>query len=374
MSEPPVGPSPVPLPPRVGSVFALGWLMAELFDVRRRASVANRAPAFNGALQLPLVADLDPPDLVTFLVTDLKDLLSPYPRVSVADVDTEAAKKPGAADPFDQGRFVSALGALHLAILDELADEQEQLNAYQLGLALSDMCWLVTPDVGPDAFTGMFKRSQVAAMQTWLNGAGTAIPPTTAAIVGQSLSKWADWVDVNAPKLRATATNWATSPGVVVSALQVQGAVWHSVLTSDPDVSLQPAMGAWVQAASAIARATRSVTVSILRRFWPVVVIAAAALAGLLYLVISNLSGASQTWASLVTVVAIVGSGGAGLGSAVSRAFGGVGYEVWSAAKLDAQAWNVTWLPAMPQGTMQRNKLDSRGVAAPRIRKNIDQP
>jgi hypothetical protein len=160
---------------------------------------------------------------------------------------------------------------------------------------------------------------------------------------------------------------------VVLSALRVQGSVWHSVLTADPDVSLQPAMGAWVHAASAIARASRKVTWSILRSAWPMVLIGTVALGGLLYLVISNLSGASQAWASLVTVAAILGGGGVGIGSGVSRAFGGVGYEVWSAAKLDAQSWNVTWLPAMPQGAIQRSKLDGRGVGAPRIRRNVDQ-
>jgi len=370
---PPV-PVIVPVPPRVGSIFALGWLMAELFDSRRRASTANRQPAFNKAVQLPLVADLDPVELLNFLVTDLHDMLGPYPGVSDAEIQAEAAKaanQPGAPEPFDQGKFDAALGSLHLAILDQLADDQQQLNAYQLGLALSDMCWLVTPDVGPDAFVGMFKRSQIAAMQTWLNGAGTAIPPSTASIVGQSLSNWADWADVNAPKI--TAPNaWPLSAQVVVSALRVQGGVWHSVLTADPDVSLNPAMGAWVQAASAIARAARAVTRSVLRRFWPIVLGTAALLGGLLYLVISNLSGASQTWASLVTVVAVLGTGGYGLGSGVSRAFGGIGFEIWSAAKLDAQAWNVTWLPAVPQGTMQRARLENRGVAAPHIRKNVD--
>jgi hypothetical protein len=67
-------------------------------------------------------------------------------------------------------------------------------------------------------------------------------------------------------------------------------------------------MGAWVQVASSVARASRMVSVSVLRRFWPIVVVAAAALGGLLYLVTANLSG----------------------------------------AKLDAQAWNVTWLPTLP--------------------------
>ncbi len=372
----PIAPVPatVPLPPPAGSVFALGWLMAELFDGRRRASVVNRQPAFDKAVQLPLVCDLDPAHLLDFLVTDLNDLLRPYPGISAAGVTAEAARKPGGEDPFDQARFDAALGALHLAILDELADDQQQLNSYQLGLALSDMCWLVTPDAGPETFIGMFRRGQVAAMQTWLNGAGTTIPPSTAAIVGGSLSKWADWVDVNAPKFRATATTWASSPEVIVSALRVQGSVWHSVLTADPDVSLQPAMGAWVQAASAMARASRTVASSILRRYWPLVLTGAAALGGLLYLVIANLSGASQAWASLVTVLAVLGGGGWGLGSGVSRAFDGVGFEIWSAAKLDAQSWNVTWLPGVRQGAVQRSLLGSRGVAAPRIRKNVDHP
>jgi hypothetical protein len=346
--------------------------MAELFDSRRRGSVADRQPAFDGALQLPLVSDLGDADLLNFLVTDLGDLLGPYPRVSGDEVRAEAAKKAGAAsEPFDQGAFDASLGRMHLAILDELADEQEQLSAYQLGLALSDMCWLVTAGVSSDAFVAMFKRGQVAALQTWLNGAGTAIPPASASIVGQSLSNWADWVDVNAPEITGPGA-WASSADVVVNALRVQGGVWHSVLTADPDVGLQPAMGAWVQAASAVARATRTVTVSILKRFWPIVVVAVGALVGLLYLVISNLSGASQAWASLATVVAVLGAGGAGLGSGVTRAFGGIGFEIWSAAKLDAQAWSVTWLPSLPQNAMKRNKLENRGVAAPRIRRNVD--
>jgi hypothetical protein len=95
-------------------------------------------------------------------------------------------------------------------------------------------------------------------------------------------------------------------------------------------------------------------------------------LGGLLYLVISNLSGASRVWASMVTVAAVVGFGGAGLGTGVSRALGGVGFEVWSAAKLDAEAWGVTWLPAIVPTTMEKTKLSSRGVSAPQLRKNLD--
>ncbi len=208
-------------------------------------------------------------------------------------------------------------------------------------------------------------------MQTWLNGAGTAIPPATGAIVGQSLGHWADWADVNAATLRATGAGTALAT-MVINALRVQGAVWHSVLTADPDVSLNPAMGAWVQAGSATARAVRKVSGVILRRFWPVVLIALAVLGGLLYLIIANLSGAGQVWGSVVTVIAVVGATGGGVFGGASRALGGVGYDIWNAARREAQAWSITWLPPMAQGARQRAQLESRGVASPNIRKNLE--
>ena len=329
-----------------------------------------RQPPFSQAVQLPLVADLDEADLLKFLVTDLHDLLRPYHDVSDGRVQAEAAKRqPGSAEPFDRAAFDREVNALHLAILDRVTDDQQQLNAYQLGLALSDMCWLPGPEGFLDSMTGIFRRDQIAAMQTWLNGSGTAIPPSTGAIVGQSLGHWADWIDVNEPTLRASA---AAQANTVIGALRVQGAVWHSVLTADPDVTLNPSMGAWVQAASAMARAVRLVSGVILRRFWPAVLIALAALGGLLYLVIANLTGAGQVWGSVVTVVAVVGAAGGGVFGGVSRALGGVGYDIWNAARREAQVWSITWLPPMTQGAKKRAQLESRGVAAPNIRRNLE--
>src|ERR1700758_4763709 len=89
-SQVPPVPARVPLPPPVGSVFALGWLMAELFDDRRRKSFDVRQPVFNQTVQLPLIADLGDPELLNFLVTDLHDLLAALPAVSDAQVQAEA--------------------------------------------------------------------------------------------------------------------------------------------------------------------------------------------------------------------------------------------------------------------------------------------
>ena len=301
-----------------------------------------------------------------------------------AGAPSESAKPeaPRGATPFTDAALLTAVAELNQAILDEFADTPERLSAYQLGLALSDLTWLpCKPEPGrqasaasrPSALVGLFSRPQLAAIKTLLSGAGSQLPASASAIVSQSLDNWADWLDVNSASFTESGADaWSGNADVVLGALRVQGWVWYSVLIADPEVSAAPSMGAWVQAGSSIARATAKITGVVLRRFWWLVLIALAVLGGLLALVIVNLSGAGQVWASLATVAAVVGASGIGVGSGVSSAFDAVGYEIWAAAKLDASAWNVTWLPAMTSTTAERVRLNSRGVAAPTIRKNLD--
>jgi hypothetical protein len=427
-----------PAVPPPGTAFSLGWLMAELFDPRRRASETVRQPLFDSGVQLPQVPDLALDPKLVFLAADLAEIAKWYHKLArptaavtretdklraavtsqyvsegdaAAQADAEqgaiagaaseltggaAGEQPGAAaeqtragsgqtaegTEFSADAFLTAVLELNQAILDHFADTPERLSAYQLGLALSDLTWLpYIPEPGqresaggkPGALFGLFSRTQLAAIKTLLNGAGAQLPTSAAAIVSQSLDNWADWLEVNAANMTGSNPDaWSDKAGLVLQALRVQGSVWHSVLIADPDVSVSPSMGAWVQAGSSIARATAKISEVILRRFWPLVLIALAALGGLLALVIINLSGASQVWASLVTVVAVVGTSGVGLGNGVSSAFDGVGYEIWAAAKLDASAWNITWLPAMASTAAQRSRLSRMGVAAPMVRKHLD--
>ena len=398
-----------------GAVFMLGWVMAELFDPRRRVSVAVRTPPFNPVTQLPLVADLTPDPKLVFLAAELTELLHWFPalRRSLRLVTGQTSKKKAAvaaenlataqaadaaqpddvvhvqaataavaaAAPFSETELLAAVTGLNQAILDEFADDSERLSAYQLGLTLSDLVWLTyiavpgeeSPVSRPSALFGLFARSHLATVHTLLSGAGTQLPSGAATIVSRSLDNWADWIDVNSGRIKSPVADvWSEEADVVLHALRVQGWIWRSVLVADPEVAVQPSMGAWVQAGSSIARAAKMIGVVILRRFWPLVLIALVALGGLLYLVISNLTGASQVWASLVTVAAVVGSGAWGVGNGVSQAFGGVGYEIWSAARLDASAWGITWLPALTATTVERVKMERRGVAMPQLRKNLD--
>jgi hypothetical protein len=400
--------------------------MAELFDPRRRERVTERQPPFNPDVQLPLADDLAADPKLVFLAGELAEYLHWYPALAgqlrlvtaqtnkrraaiaaenlatgeaaveaagladaaagAADDTTyqEAAAAAAAADtPFSETELLAAVTGLNQAILDHFADEPQRLSAYQLGLALSDLVWL--PFVAapgkessaskPSALFGLFGRTSMTAVHTLLNGAGRQLPAGVAAIVSKSVDNWADWIDAHSGRIKSPdADTWSPEAGTVLQALRVQGWVWRSALVADAEVSVQPSMGAWVEAGSAIARAVAKVSAVILRRFWPVVLIALAALAGLLTLVIVNLSGSSQVWASLVTVAAVVGSGGWGLQSGVSSSLGGVGYEIWSAARADAAAWNITWLPALAATRLERAKMDQRGVPMPRVRKSLDIP
>jgi hypothetical protein len=351
--------------------------MAQLFDEGRLDTAGQVTPPFNPDVQLPLVADLPLARRRQLALADLEDLLEEAARgVSAQDVTAL-----GLAGPADVTAYRAALEELHQAILDRLVADDQQIAAYQLGLALSDTCWLPSLGGGPESLMAMFQRSQVASLKTWLASAGTAVPdPAAATVLGQSLENWQDWIEVNA---KGITQGWRRGQaGPILKALRIQALAWHSLLVGDPQTGAAPSMNAWVQAGAAVVRAARVVTVSVLRRFWWLVALIVVLIGGVLYLVISTLHGASQVWTSILWVAGAVGAAGAGLRSAVGKAVSGVGSEVWVAARADAKAWSVTWLPTPPPapGRMravvrtgqQRRRLARAGVAMPRYRRSLE--
>ena len=194
-----------------GAVFALGWVMAELFDPRRRVSVTVRTPPFNPDTQLPLVADLAADPKLIFLAAELSELLHWFPHLhrslrlvinqtdrkkmavaaeNLATADAaeqaddaaymETAIAASAEAAFSEAEFLAAVTGLHQAILDGFADDPERLSAYQLGLSLSDLVWLPSIaatgndslDSKPSALLNLFARPHLATVQTLLSGAG----------------------------------------------------------------------------------------------------------------------------------------------------------------------------------------------------------
>jgi hypothetical protein len=350
-----------------GTAFSLGWLMAQLFDKRRLKIDELFTPPFDPTVQLPLVAELDLTRRRQLALTDLSDLLAAV-AAGVPAATVDAVKEAGLAEQVDEAALAARLQDLHQAILDQLVGSDPQISAYQLGLALSDTCWLAKPDGGPEAFIAMFQRGQVASLKAWLASSGDMIATGAAGIVGQSLDNWQDWIEVNT---KGITTAWAAQGEAIVRALHIQAMAWYSVLVGDPQTSGGPTMNAWVQASSSVVRAARKVTVAVLRRFWWLILLIAAVVAAVLALVIVTLHGESRVWTSLLWVSGSIGGASLGLQSAVGRALSGVGSEVWVAARGDAAAWNATWLPTVQLSASQRRSLERAGVGLPVMRSNL---
>jgi hypothetical protein len=321
MAVPDAAPSQTQTPP-AGSTFSLGWLMAQLFGPlqhRRRSETLAH---------LPTVAELDTDQQMALAFLELKDLLSPYPGLSSADIET-AWKSSG-----HEG-FTAAVTALHLELLAQLVGDPPQLNAYQLGRALSDTCWLPNEQAGPEFFLREFSRHRLATLQTWLAQANGMLPALSAAILSRFWQNWQDWADINA---RGITVGWAIAHRSVVAALRTQARAWHAVLAGQADAAGPTSPDAWAHAGQSILRTTRILVLAALRRFWPVAAVLAAATGGLLYLAIANSSGTARVWTSLVTAAAALGVTGGSLRAAAKRAASGIEQGIWHTASLDAQA------------------------------------
>ncbi len=367
--------------PAPGTVFSLGWLMAQLFsapeDDGGTAGGSGPGPAAAAVLpgHLPTVAELGQGERMTLAFAELEDLLGARQGLVAALETTWAA--------IGHAGYGDAVLTLHKDNISVFAHDQKQLSAYQLGAALSDMCWL--PDKPPSSqsqsarqesaqFLQEFERHRLATVQTWLAEAGSELPGSSGGIVSRSLQNWQNWADVNASSLDS---GWAAARPAVVDALRAQARAWHAALSGRTDTSGQTSVGAWVEAGESILRTTRMLGLRTLRRFWPVVAVILAATGGLLYLAIANTQGTASVWASVVTVAGAFGISGASLRAAAKKAAGSIEKDVTAAAVLDAQAWAVTWLPTLPQGLLQQTvrqiRLRRRGVAAPQAKKGLDQ-
>ena len=341
--------------PPPGSVFSLGWLMAQLYGP------LQRRPAEENPAHLPTVTELDKSDGIKLALVELARLLGPYPNLSGAALAT-------AWNSGDQPGFTAAVSTLNLAILEQLIPDVQQLNAYQLGRALSDTCWL-PGNADAKFFLGQFERHRLATLQLWLAQASGVLPPLSAVTVSRSLQNWQDWADTYASMITS---GWATLRAPISAAMRTQAAAWHALLGGQMDTAGQTSVDAWIQAGRSMVRTARQLTLEVLRRFWLIVVIIAAATGGLLYLAIANSSGTAKVWTSLVTVAAALGVSGASLRAAALRAASGMEEDVRRAANFDARAWGATWLPTEPQGRGQQRQLANRGVDAPHARNALE--
>jgi hypothetical protein len=380
--------------------FALGWLMAEMFDPLQTARILEPTS------HLPVVSQLDGSDSMRLHYAELKRLLAEC----VWALDTPRANRTRSAS--EEASALSYFGAtgLHTYFsktpLPPHADLQTQLRqlnqsilqsmvvakapwaaAYQLGTTLRDTC---SPPRDQGEFIHRFHRHRMATLAGWLGEAESGITPGAANIVSQSLRHWSAWVDTNGRALRSKWTNTTNIPrppavhsavtslarsqrsdltvkDIVNDALDAQGRLWKGLLGAETSPSSEPGITAWIQAGESMVRTARQLTGRILRHFWIPIVVVLAATGALLYLIFANTNSDDLTriWASLVAVAGGFGITGSTVRTASRRLATNLEQPAWSAAEVEARAWAATVLPALPMGAVRLHRLRKRGVGAP---------
>ena len=327
--------------------------MAQLFD--RARFLSPYARDFNPSTQLPMISDLGPEQRQRMGVAELGELSALFPSLmEVADKVQASAD----ADPFSDADFHQKIWDFHLAVLEMLAAVPEQLGAYHLGIALSDLCWkpnLSDPEWGKTFLHG-FEQGEITELQVLLRTASNVLPNLAAVTVSKSLEKWQDWADVTAVRFGAGESKYASS---VVRTLRIQGDIWHQLLTVETLGENEDGLSL--------------TTVGALRRLRPLLIVAVLA-AVVLYLTITHFSGLAKTWTAIGTIATALGITGASLLSAARKAVSAYGWNQQATAKAEARVWSVTMLPAIPLSAVERSRLNHRDIRLRPVRMNLDNP
>ena len=114
-----------------GAVFALGWVMAELFDPRRRERVTVRQPPFDPGVQLPLADDLAADPKLVFLAAQLAEYLHWYPALA----------RPLSRVTVQTNKRRTAIGAENLATGEAAADAAGARRTPWTPRSLKRSCW-----------------------------------------------------------------------------------------------------------------------------------------------------------------------------------------------------------------------------------------
>ena len=352
---------PAPLTAIQLALYA-GWTMAVLYG--------NLQDQPDDIPELRTVNELQPPqrrELELARLQHLLEELSCVPAIRPADLTAKVPRGAAVADALSP-----SLTDLHLAILEALtASPPDTLLAYQLGRSLRDTVNppLQQPDASKPAVPALvrqFGRKRIATMQEWLATLAGQLPPHAASVVATSLGRWSEFagVTVGTPS-QLKRHDRATIETTMCQYLLPQGDTWLMLLTGARPTAGLLSPEAYVAAAEEALHRSAVTVRQVLKHYWLAAIIIAAAVGGLLYLVLSNLAGASLVWSSIATV-----GGGAGLSvnaitSTTRKLAVEAGAPVFAMAEEDAMAWAVTTMPKLDLSRRGIRKLRKAGIAPP---------
>jgi hypothetical protein len=119
----------------------------------------------------------------------------------------------------------------------------------------------------------------------------------------------------------------------------------------------------YVAAGEVALRRSAAIVRQVLRHYAVVLLIVAAALAGILFLAVNNLGGAAKVWTAIAAIGGSLGIPARTIASTTSRLAAEAERPVFAMAEEDAMAWAITTMPAVNLTSRGVQQLHKAGVA-----------
>jgi hypothetical protein len=338
--------------PRTVAQLALhtGWTMAVLYG-----KIA--APA-SGRPQLLTVSELPPPVRRNLELRRLRCLLwqlASLPECAGSGLPTEVPTDA------DEAVFKRSLEELNLAILGTLAAARPEIElAYELGRALRDTVNSAGAETDMSSQTATLARQlaygRVSRLQQWLAILSTQFPRHTAAIVAASIGRWSEFAAVtvgpgNSMLKNGDQAKLASQMGFY---LLGQGDLWLRLL-----VGTDPASG--LRRSATILRRLR-------RRYGFMLILVAAVLGAVIYLIVTYTSGAVAVATSIAAIGGSLGITAKGVASMIASVMTKEAtrpiFSLAGEAEEDAMVWAITTMPPVRLTARGVRHLRKAGIAA----------
>jgi hypothetical protein len=301
----------------VSDAFALGWQVAELY----RPDRGNAAPQ--------PVSDDDLPGLSRLSEAEWTEIGLDQVQAGTAKLWKpifEAGLEPPDAQEFasivnavtDEAARTQAIRDFHIDLLAVLTAADYRLGkAYGVGRALADT---TRPPVD---YQAELTPPRVATISGWIRALATALPPHAAHPVADSLDAWSRWAHPRELQERVNVD-------VTVAKLAPQGRLWRSLLSAEKRPTDTLETSDYLHAAEGMLRQSAALAMRFLKHYWwLVLLIVVLFVAGIVVVAIS--SRPAGVVAGAASILASLGLGWKGAGSAVGRAGSRVEQPLWGA-------------------------------------------
>lgn len=198
----------------------------------------------------------------------------------------------------DGDSTMRTLLTIHRELRRELATQDAHLvTGLDLGRMLADTVLLANPKM-PETLTEEFKHERLGNAYGWLDDLHSLLPDHASDAVSGSLKQWEDWVEGNKGVVPVNVHKGFTR------SLHYQGELWRRLLCGEkPAVDLLSAAD-YKKAGDRVTKRFLGLVGNYMASWWYVILVFAAAIAGIAYAVVKYAPNGPSTAAALIATAA----------------------------------------------------------------------